>query len=119
MTGSMQRAIEETDRRRHKQVEYNEKHGITPKSVVKKISDVMEGAYSSVPGSPRRYAEVAEEVIHYAALSPKQFEQEIHKLEQQMYTHARNLEFEQAARLRDQIAKMREQNMGFSGHQVV
>ena len=119
ITGSMERAMSETERRRNKQLQYNQEHGITAKSVEKKIADIMEGAYSSVPGSPRRYAEVAEEVIHYAALSPKQFEQEIHKLEQQMYTHARNLEFEQAARLRDQIAKMREQNMGFSGHQVV
>jgi len=112
MTGSMQRAIEETNRRRSKQIEYNQKHGITPKSIKKAVADIMEGAYASQKGQPGRYAKVAEESLEYAALSPKQLENKIKTLEDQMYQFAQNLEFEQAARVRDQIEHIRKVALG-------
>ncbi len=112
ITGSMRRALDETDRRRQKQVAYNQQHGITPKGVQKRIADIMEGAYAGVPGSPRKFAKVAEDVIEYANLAPDKLNQKLKQLEQQMYEHARNLEFEQAARIRDQIRHVREANLG-------
>ncbi|MEJ2344396.1 MAG: excinuclease ABC subunit UvrB [Gammaproteobacteria bacterium] len=112
VTDSMRRAMDETDRRRAKQTAYNREHGITPRTIEKKVADVMEGAYSGVPGSPRKYAKVAEEVIEYASLPPEKLLAKLKKLEQQMYEHARNLEFEEAARVRDQIRTIRESNLG-------
>jgi len=103
ITGSMERAMEETGRRRAKQIAYNEEHGITPKTVQKRIADIMEGAYPGGPKSARQYAKVAEEEAEYAALSPQQMARRIKELEKRMYEHARNLEFEEAARLRDQL----------------
>jgi len=112
VTGSMQRAIGETERRRAKQIIYNEKHGITPRTIRKAVADVMEGAYAGgVPGA-KRYAKVAEEVAEYAALSPEMLARKVKKLEKQMYQHAQNLEFEEAARVRDQIRHMQESNLG-------
>jgi len=114
MTGSMQKAIGETERRRAKQVVYNEKHGITPRSIRKAVADVMEGAYAGgVPGA-KRYAKVAEEVAEYAALSPEILARKVKKLEKQMYQHAQNLEFEEAARVRDQIRRIQESNLGLA-----
>jgi excinuclease ABC subunit B len=108
----MERAIDETERRREKQIIYNEQHGITPKTIRKAVADVMEGAYAgSVPGA-KRYAKVAEEVAEYAALSPEILARKVKKLEKQMYQHAQNLEFEEAARVRDQIRHMQESNLG-------
>jgi excinuclease ABC subunit B len=113
-TGSMQKAIGETGRRRAKQVVYNEKHGITPRSIRKAVADVMEGAYAGgVPGA-KRYAKVAEEVAEYAALSPEILARKVKKLEKQMYQHAQNLEFEEAARVRDQIRRIQESNLGLA-----
>lgn len=108
ITGSMQRAMEETERRRNKQREYNESHGITPRSIQKSIADIMEGAYPGSPGSPRRYAQVAEDTISYEALAPEKLASKIKQLENQMYKHAQNLEFEEAANIRDQIQKIRQ-----------
>ncbi len=119
VTGSMQRAIGETERRRRKQLDYNDEHGITPKGVEKKIADVMEGAYAIASTSAHKYAQVADEVVHYAAMSAKQLEKEIQKLEQQMYDHARNLEFEQAAVIRNKIREIKQENLGFSGNMAV
>jgi len=119
ITGSMERAISETDRRREKQVAYNKEHGITPKGVEKKIADVMEGAYGISSASAGQYAKVAEEVIHYASMTPKQLEREIKSLEQLMYEHARNLEFEQAAVIRNKIKEIKEENLGFHGKRAV
>ncbi|MGI9321094.1 MAG: excinuclease ABC subunit UvrB [Thiogranum sp.] len=114
MTGSMQKAIGETERRRAKQVIYNEKHGITPRSIRKAVADVMEGAYAGgVPGA-KRYAKVAEEVAEYAALSPEILARKVKKMEKQMYQHAQNLEFEEAARVRDQIRRIQESNLGLA-----
>jgi excinuclease ABC subunit B len=110
ITNSMQKAIEETDRRRQKQVEYNAAHGITPQSVVRAVMDVMEGARVDpeslkARGKQRR---VAEEAAEYAALTPAQFASRVKALEQKMYKHARDLEFEEAAAVRDQLRRLRE-----------
>jgi len=113
MTNSMQKAIDETDRRRAKQVEYNAEHGITPQSVQRAVMDVMEGAREAPEargrGKARRVAEPRED---YAALSPAQAAARIKELEQQMYQHARDLEFEEAARIRDQLHRLREASLG-------
>jgi excinuclease ABC subunit B len=114
ITRSMQAAMDETARRREKQVAYNEEHGITPQSVVRRIADIMEGARSEGASnrgrgkSGRGRMAVAEEGAEYAALSSNEASNMIKKLEAQMYKHAENLEFEDAARLRDKIGKLRE-----------
>ncbi len=108
ITGSMERAMAETERRRNKQIAYNQGHGITPRSIQKAVTDIMEGAHPGAPDTARHYAKVAEEVAEYAALPPEKLAQMIKKLEHRMYEHARNLEFEAAARLRDEIHHLRE-----------
>jgi len=112
ITGSMERAMGETERRREKQQAFNKEHGITPRGVEKKIADVMEGAYGISVGSTKKFAKVAEEVIQYAAMTPAQLEKEIETLEKEMHEHAKNLDFEQAAAIRDQIKKIRQENLG-------
>ena len=111
VTGSMQRAIDETDRRRRKQIEFNKAHGITPKGIRKAVADIMEGARTGAPGSPRRFAKVAESIGEYAAMTPSMLAARLRKLEQQMYRHAGNLEFEEAVLVRDQIRELREQGL--------
>ena len=111
VTGSMQRAIDETDRRRRKQIEFNKAHGITPKGIRKAVADIMEGARTGAPGSPRRFAKVAESISEYAAMTPSMLAARLRKLEQQMYRHAGNLEFEEAVLVRDQIRELREQGL--------
>jgi excinuclease ABC subunit B len=106
ITGSMQRAIDETERRRLKQLEFNETHNITPKTVKKNVADIMEAAYPGAPGSAKRYAKVAEQTVEYASLTPAQMAKRIKELEKQMYQHAKNLEFEEAARVRDQLREL-------------
>jgi len=111
MTGSMERAIGETDRRREIQLEYNKEHGIQPRTIVKQVADIMEAAYP-VPGrGPRRVAEDSEP---YASMSPQQLLREAQKLEKKMLKHARELEFEEAARLRDKIQAMRKKGLGLA-----
>ena len=113
ITNSMQKAIDVTEARRAKQIAYNEAHGITPKTIKKNIADVLEGAYGGAARSkPSEYAKVAEEAIEYAALSPAEVMKRIKRLEQQMYQHAQDLEFEEAARLRDEIERVREGLLG-------
>ncbi len=112
VTGSMRRALDETDRRRDKQLAHNKEHGITPKGIERKVSDVMEGAYPSALSSPAQYAKVAEELIHYGDMSPKELEKKTAQLEKQMYEHAQNLEFEEAAKLRDEVLRIKEAAMG-------
>lgn len=113
ITRSMQAAMDETARRREKQQAYNEANGITPQSVVRRIADIMEGARSESASRGRgrrgeRQGAVAEKGADYAALNPDQASAMVKKLEAQMYKHAENLEFEEAARIRDQIHKLRE-----------
>jgi excinuclease ABC subunit B len=112
MTGSMKRAIDETERRRARQIAHNEQHGITPRALKKKVRDIIEGAYSAgaAPGR-KRNRKVAEAVDRYGektVASPAEAAHRIDDLEKQMVEHARNLEFEKAAQLRDEIARLRE-----------
>src|SRR5687767_9371127 len=109
-TGSIQRAIDETNRRRRKQLEFNEQHGITPRGIKKAVQDILEGAYSDGNRGPMK--KVAEATPDYSALTPDQVIRRIKKLEQEMLKHARNLEFEEAAKLRDQIGQLRKSSLG-------
>ncbi|KLV04708.1 excinuclease ABC subunit B [Photobacterium aquae] len=109
ITGSMERAINETNRRRDKQIAHNEKNGIVPKALETKIADIME---LGAPGKTNRAAKlhkVAEQKASYTVMTPQQLENEIQRLEKEMYDAAQNLEFEQAAELRDKILSLREQ----------
>ena len=110
-TGSMRRAIDETTRRRDKQLAHNEAHGIVPVGVVKSVMDIMEGAHGGGGRNRARSKSGADAPRHAAAedLRPGQVSKEIAALEQQMYQHARNLEFEEAARIRDRLAALKEQ----------
>jgi excinuclease ABC subunit B len=107
MTGSMERAIGETDRRREKQVAHNEANGITPVSVKKSVSDVMEGA-RVVPGKAKRSGRGKGEAPIEIPTNAKALGKLLAKLEKQMLDHAQNLEFEEAAKLRDQLAEVRD-----------
>ena len=105
ITGSMQRAIDETDRRREKQIQHNKLHGIVPRGIVKNITDVMDMGQARVAG--KVLSKVAEDAAHYHALSAKELKSKLKQLDTQMYEHARNLEFEQAAAVRDQIQNLK------------
>ncbi|WP_020649036.1 excinuclease ABC subunit UvrB [Solimonas variicoloris] len=108
-TDSMKRALSETDRRRAKQIAYNEAHGITPKGVQKRIADVMRYGYEDYQVGAGAALKAAEVKARYEVLPPEQMAKKIAKLEKQMKEHAMNLEFEAAAKLRDEIRKLREQ----------
>jgi excinuclease ABC subunit B len=114
ITGSMRRAMDETERRRDKQLAYNKAHGITPRSIQKAVTDIMEGAFGTGPSSVREFAQVAEELHTYGHLTPKQLTQQVERLEKEMYRHARDLEFEDAARLRDQIRRLKKGSLGLA-----
>lgn len=109
MTGSMERAISETERRRAKQQAYNEQHGITPTSVKRAVHDVMEGAYSDESPRGRLFpkAKTNDKGEDYNALSTDKLLSKIAKLETEMFEHAHNLEFEKAAQTRDLIQQLR------------
>ncbi len=109
VTGSMQRAIEETNRRREKQVQHNETHGITPATIVKQVADVMEAAYPA-PKRPRGKASDKRGV--YEVMTTEQALKKAAQLEKKMLRHARDLEFEEAARLRDEIEAIRAHAFG-------
>ncbi len=112
VTRSMEEAMGETERRRAKQEEYNKTHGITPTGIKKAVDDVMEGAYATTSvESAKKYAEVADEAAKYLALSPKDLSKKMNELEEEMYEHAKNLEFEQAAKLRNQLQHLKEEVM--------
>jgi len=108
MTGSMERAIAETDRRRAKQVAFNQAHGITPQTIRKNVADIMEGAYDDGRRRGRRARRVAEAEAPYAEVRPENLGQAVAELEKQMFRHAELLEFEEAARVRDQITALKE-----------
>jgi excinuclease ABC subunit B len=113
-TGSMRKAIDETERRRAKQVAFNEAHGITPRTIEKQIADVMEGARAPAPGAVRRKgagpAGRSAERIEIPE-DPKALGRLLAELEERMLEHARNLEFEEAAQLRDELKKIREDRL--------
>ena len=115
ITGSMQRAMDETDRRRAVQVEYNKTHGITPRSIIKSVADIMEGAYAAT-GKNKRDRKVAEAEAGYnfdALETMQDINKELKRLEDKMHLHARNLEFEEAGQTRDQLVKLREKSLVF------
>ncbi|MEH6492756.1 excinuclease ABC subunit UvrB [Halopseudomonas sp.] len=113
ITGSMERAIGETERRREKQIAFNLEHGITPKGVTKSVADILEGAV--VPGSrsnKRKKQKAAEDAADYKASelrTPAEIGKRIKQLEEKMYQYARDLEFESAGQLRDEIQQLRDQ----------
>ncbi len=111
LTDSMRRAIEETDRRRAKQEAFNAAHGITPQSIRKAVADVMQAHGDNQRGRVPAGARRQEDAL-YAQMSPEQLMQRIRKLEKQMYQHARDLEFEDAARVRDEIHRIRSAGLG-------
>ncbi|QRQ86437.1 excinuclease ABC subunit UvrB [Cupriavidus oxalaticus] len=113
MTDSMQKAISETERRRAKQMAFNEANGIIPRGVVKRIKDIIDGVYNA--SDARAELQAAQEQARYEDMSEKQVSKEIKRLEKLMLDHARNLEFEQAAQVRDQLAKLKAQVFGASG----
>ena len=110
VTDSMRRAIEETERRRRKQVAYNEARGITPKGVSKRIKDIIDGVYGAE--DVRSELRAAEAQARYENMSEKQLAREIKRLEKQMLDYARNLEFEKAAEVRDQLAELKKRMLG-------
>jgi excinuclease ABC subunit B len=114
ITGSMQRSMDETARRRAKQQAYNKEHNITPKSVKKAVRDIMEGAYAegAVRGKLYPRAKVKDKEHDYSTMSQQALSREIAKLENKMFEHAHNLEFEEAARLRDLINQIRDDSLG-------
>lgn len=114
MTGSMRRAIDETDRRRRRQVAYNAANGIEPKGIVKAVTEILEGTNASVSSGSRKSSSVDDEIARFVSSDPHQLSKNLDQLEQQMFKHAENLEFEQAARLRDQIEEIREVSLGIA-----
>jgi excinuclease ABC subunit B len=117
VTGSMQRAIAETDRRREKQIAFNTDHGITPETIRKQVRDVMEGARSGGRGRGR-IRQAAAPTMDYIHLTTEQAIQRLKKLEQKMYRHARDLEFEEAAGVRDEIDELRRFGLGLPDRKV-
>jgi len=113
ITDSMRAAIDETERRRAKQVTYNLTHGITPVGIIKEVKDIIDGVAYARSGRIEPAALLAaEEAAEYELLSPDALARMLNKLEKQMYTHARNLEFEQAAALRNKMQAIKARNFG-------
>lgn len=113
ITDSMKKAMGETERRRNKQIAFNLEHGITPRSVVKRIRDLIDGVYSEKSGKEAEKLEMQKALVE--DMSEKDIAREIKKLEKQMIEHAKNLEFEKAARVRDQLHSLKEQAFGAPG----
>ena len=117
MTESMKKAIGETERRRTKQIAHNLEMGITPRGVFKQVRDLIDGVYSEKAGKEAQERELQRAAIE--DMSERDVAKEIKRLEKLMMEHARNLEFENAARVRDQLATLREQAFGGAGHDNV
>jgi excinuclease ABC subunit B len=117
VTESMRKALDETERRRAKQIAFNAEQGITPRSVSKKVKELIDGVYSEK--SAKDDLKAAAEAAAVEVMSEKDLGKRIKVLEKQMLDHARNLEFEKAARIRDQLALLREQAFGASTHDNV
>ena len=117
ITESMKKAMGETERRRAKQTAYNLEHGITPRSIVKQVRDLIDGVYNDKSGRDARQlgAAGAADFAGEGEMSEKDLAKEIKRLEKSMFEHARNLEFEQAARVRDQLALLKSRIFGAAG----
>ncbi len=113
ITDSMRRAIDETERRRAKQLLFNQENNITPTGIQKKIKELIDGVYD--PEEAKEVLHLAQEQAKYEAMSEKQISKEIKRLEKLMHDHAKNLEFEQAAQARDQLSKLKQQVFGADG----
>ncbi|SEQ37194.1 excinuclease ABC subunit UvrB [Giesbergeria anulus] len=119
ITASMKKAIDETERRREKQLQHNSMQGITPRSIVKQVKDLIDGVYSEKSGKEaEKLAQAVLERAKVESMSPKEVAQEIKRLEKLMLGHAKNLEFEQAARVRDQLTQLKNQAFGGPGDVV-
>jgi excinuclease ABC subunit B len=116
VTESMRKAIDETNRRRAKQMAFNREHGIEPRGVKKEVRELIDGVFD--PSAARKAAKDEGEAISYETMSEKQLAREIKRLEKLMFEHAKNLEFEKAARARDQLAQLRQQVFGAGGGSV-
>jgi len=114
ITGSMQRAIDETERRRHKQIAFNLANGITPKGVVKRIKDIIDGVYN--PDAANQELKAAQSRAKYEVMSEKELAKEIKRMEKDMLSAAKNLEFEKAAELRDRLHVLKKQLFGVEEH---
>lgn len=114
ITDSMRKAMDETARRRQKQIEFNTEHGITPQTIRKRIADVMEGAYGNAKRNDKngKANKIAEQGADYRTMSPAQAVKTLKQLEEKMFALAKNLEFEKAAAIRDELAKVRAQVFG-------
>jgi excinuclease ABC subunit B len=110
VTESMQHALDETERRRNKQIAFNAARGITPKGVSKRIKDIIDGVYD--PRATHKELKAAQAVAGYGAMSEVDLSKEIRRLEKEMLEHARNLEFEQAAQVRDRLRGLKEKLLG-------
>jgi excinuclease ABC subunit B len=117
VTASMRRALDETERRRDRQHAFNAEHGIVPRGVVKEVRELIDGVYD--PSAEREQRAAVAAGAEYEAMSEKQVSKEIKRLEKQMFEHAKNLEFEKAARVRDQLALLKEQVFGGGATNVV
>jgi excinuclease ABC subunit B len=117
ITGSMRKAMDETERRRTRQIAHNLAHGITPRGIVKQVRDLIDGVYSEKAGKEAQQQEMQRALVQ--ELSEKDVPKEIKRLEKLMLEHARNLEFEKAARVRDQLAALRAHVFGGPGHDNV
>ena len=117
MTGSMERAIAETERRRTKQIQFNLEHGITPVGVTKRIKDIIDGIYDA--DTAGRELKAAQESARYESMSEKALAKEIKRLEKTMQDHARNMEFEQAAAARDELFRVKKLVFGGEAHDVI
>ena len=112
----MQKAMDETQRRRQKQLAYNLANGITPRTIVKQVRDLIDGVYSEKAGKEAdKLAHTAMQQVHVAQMTAQEVSREIKRLEKQMHEHALNLAFEQAAEARDQLALLKKQAFGASG----
>ena len=111
ITNSMARAIEETDRRREKQILFNAAHNITPTTILKSVTDILQVAIPGSGTSHKTLNKVADITADYHAMTPKQMAKKLKQLEESMYQHAKNLEFEQAAKIRDEIKLLQAQHL--------
>ncbi|MBC3861972.1 excinuclease ABC subunit UvrB [Undibacterium jejuense] len=117
ITDSMRRAMGETERRRNKQLAFNLENNITPTGIRKQIKDIIDGVYN--PQEAKEDLAIAQEAAKYEMMSEKQISREIKRLEKLMLDHAKNLEFEKAAQVRDQLAHLKELLFGAGGHDVL